>query len=105
MKRKCPECNEGSIKVKLLTFSKEMHCEKCFARFEYTSLSKWQLTLGGAVIPMVAIYTGLFLQSWFVFGFILIIAPFVSELIFAKYFSLKLVGIKALRKKLRGQGL
>jgi len=102
MKRKCPECNEGSIKVKLLTLSNEMHCEKCFARFEYTSLSKWLLAFGGAFIPMLAIYAGLFFQSWVVFGFILIIVPFVAELIFAKYCPLKLVGIKALRKKLRG---
>lgn len=101
MNRKCPECKEGAIRVKLLTFSSTMHCEKCFAQFEYTSLSKWLLAFGGAFIPIVAIYIGLFLQSWLVFGFVLLIVPFIAELVFAKYCSLKLVGIKALRKKLR----
>lgn len=57
---------------------------------------------GGALVPSAAIYTGLLLQSWLVFGVILLIVPFFTELVFAKYCSLKLVGIRALRKKLGG---
>ena len=105
MNRKCTKCNEEAIKVRLLTFSSRMYCEKCFAQFEYTSLSKWILAFGGAFIPMVAVYTGLFLKNWLVFGFILIIVPFIAEFIFAKYCSLKLVGIKVLREKLRAKSL
>jgi len=105
MKRECPECKAVAVKVKLLTFTNIMHCEKCFAQYEYTSLSKWVLSFGGAFIPVIAVYTGLYLKSWVVFGSILIGVPFIAEFIFAKYCSLKLVGIKALRKKLRGKSL
>ncbi len=105
MKRECLECEEVAVKVKLLTFTNIMHCEKCFAQYEYTSLSKWVLAFGGAFIPVVAIYAGLYLQSWVMFGVILIVVPFIAELIFARHCSLKLVGVKALRKKLRGKGL
>jgi hypothetical protein len=105
MKRECQECKEAAVKIKLLAFTNTMHCEKCFAQYEYTSFSKWALAFGGAFIPMVAIYAGLFMQSWIVFGFILIVIPFIAEYAFAKYCSLKLVGVKAIRKKLRGNGL
>jgi len=105
MKRECQECQEAAVKVKLLTFTNIMHCEKCFVQYEYTSFSKWLLAFSGAFIPVVAIYVGLFLQSWIVFGFILIAVPFIAEYVFAKYCPLKLVGIKALRKKLHGKGL
>lgn len=103
--RKCPKCSERAVKVKMLSFSSRMHCEKCFFQYEYTFLSKWILAFGGAFIPGLAIYMGLFLQSWVVFGALLLVVPFVAELLFAKYSSLKPVGVRALREKLRGKSL
>lgn len=106
MKRECQECKEvAAVKVKLLTFTSIMHCEKCFAQYEYTSFSKSVLAFGGAFLPMVVIYVGFILKSWVVFGFILIVVPFITEYVFAKYCPLKLVGVKALRKRLRGENL
>ena len=105
MMRKCPKCSEEAVKVKVLSFSSRMHCEKCFFSYEYTSLSKWVLAFGGAFIPTFAIVFGLYLQSWVVFGIVLILVPFLAELVFAKYCSLKPVGVRALREKLRGKRL
>lgn len=105
MMRKCPKCNEEALKVKMLSFSSRMHCEKCLFQYEYTSLSKWVLAFGCSFIPSLAIYLGLRLQSWVAFGIILVVAPFVAELVFAKYCSLKPVGVRALREKLRGKSL
>lgn len=104
MKRQCQECKEVAVRVKLLNFTNSMHCEKCFTQYEYASFFKLAFTFGGAFIPIVATYVGLYLQSWLVFGFILIVAPLIAEYVFAKYCSLKLVGVKAIRKKLRGNG-
>lgn len=105
MMRMCPKCGEKAVKVKMLSFSNRMHCEKCFFQYEYTSLSKWLLAFAGAFIPIIAIYAGLLLQSWVVFGILLLAAPFIGELVFAKYCSLKPVGARALREKLRGKSL
>lgn len=105
MKRKCPKCTEQAVKVKMLSFSKRMHCEKCFFQYEYTLLSKWVLAFGGASIPSLAIYLGIVLKSWIVFGVLLLVAPFFAELTFARYCSLKPVGVRALRDKLRGKSL
>ncbi|GAA5446261.1 hypothetical protein Misp06_04475 [Microbulbifer sp. NBRC 101763] len=89
----------------MLSFSSRMHCEKCFFQYEYTSLSKWVIAFYGACIPILAIYMGLALQSLVVFGSLLLAAPFLAEFVFAKYCSLKPVGIRALREKLRGKSL
>ena len=105
MMRTCPKCSEKAVKVKMLSFSSGMHCEKCFFQYEYTSLSKWVLAFGGAFIPGLAIYLGLAFQSLITFGGLLLVAPFVAELVFAKYCSLKPVGVRALREKLRGKSL
>lgn len=103
--RTCPKCNEQAVKVKILSFSSRMHCEKCFFQYEYTPLSKWVLAFGGAFIPSLAIYLGLAFQSLVVLCGILLVIPFIGELFFAKYCSLKPVGTKALRDKIRGKSL
>lgn len=103
--RKCPQCGEQAVKVRMLSFSNRMHCEKCFFQYEYTSLSKWGLAFIGAFIPSLAIVLGLAVKSWVVFGIVLIVVPFLGELLFAKYCSLKPVGVRALRAKLRGKSL
>ena len=105
MMRMCQKCSEQAVKVRMLSFSNRMHCENCFFQYEYTSLSKWVLAFGGALIPSLAVYMGLFFQSWVVFGVLLLLAPFIAELFFAKYCSLKPVGVRALREKLRGKSL
>lgn len=103
MKRECPECKAIAVEVKLLTYTTVMHCGKCFAQYEYTSLSKWVIAFSIIFFSTVAFYAGFLSQSWVVFGTTLIIVPFIAELVFAKYCSLKLVGIKGLRKKLHGE--
>lgn len=103
--RTCPQCGEQAVKVRMLSFSNRMHCEKCFFQYEYTALSKWVLAFIGAFIPSLAMVLGLVTKSWVVFGIVLITVPFLGELLFAKYCALKPVGLRALRAKLRGKSL
>ena len=103
--RKCEKCGEKAVAVKMLSFSNRMHCEECFFEYEYTNLSKWILAFGGAFIPGLAIYLGIMLQSWLVFVVLILVAPLLAELVFAKYCSLKPVGFRSLREKLRGKSL
>lgn len=103
MIRKCPQCGKQAVKVRMLSFSNRMHCEKCFFQYEYTSLSNWVLAFIGAIIPGLAIILGLASKSWVVFGIVLILMPFLSELLFAMYCALKPVGLRTLRAKLRGK--
>ncbi len=105
MMRKCPKCNEVSVKVRMLSFSNRMHCEKCFYQYEYTSLTKNLVTFAGALIPILAVILGLYVKSWIVFGVILVISPFAGDILFAKYCALKPVGVRALRAKIRGENL
>ena len=105
MMRKCPQCSEQSVKVRMLSFSNRMHCDKCFFQYEYTALSKWFLAFVGAFIPSIAVVLGLFTESWVVFGVVLILLPFLGEFVFAKYWTLKPVGLRAIRAKLSGKSL
>jgi hypothetical protein len=103
MNRNCQKCGEKAVKVRMLSFSSRMHCEKCFFQYEYTSLTKWALALLGAFVPTLAIFLGLYFQSWIVFAVLLLVFPFAIEIVFAKYCPLKPVGPRALREKLRGE--
>ncbi|MCO1336880.1 hypothetical protein MO867_21360 [Microbulbifer sp. OS29] len=66
-------------------------------------MSKWLLAFSWGFMPGLAIYMGLLLQNWIVFGTTLLVVPFLMELIFATHFPLKPVGIRTLREKIRGK--
>ena len=95
MKRNCPECNEPAVKVRMLTFTSTMHCENCFHQYKYTTGSKLFLSFIFTFIPTTAVVLGLVFKSWVVFGLILILSPFAIEVVFAKYCSLKPVGLRS----------
>jgi len=103
MMRMCPQCKEKAIKVRVLSLSDRMDCEKCFFQYEYTTLSRWMLVFLGAFVPLLAIMLGTIAKSWWVFGIVLVVVPFLGELWFARYCFLKPVGVRALREKLRGK--
>ena len=95
MKRKCPECSENAVKISILLFTNQMHCDNCFYRYEYSATSKWILAIIGSFIPMLAVVTGIALGSWIIFLVILIVLPFLIAFYLAKYSELKPVGFRA----------
>ena len=95
MKRICPECSKQAIKVRMLSFTRTMYCENCFHQYKYTTGSKLFLSLVFAFIPTTATILGLVFKSWVLFGLILILSPFAIEVVFAKYCSLKPVGLRS----------
>ena len=101
MKRKCPECNEKSVKVSLLTFSNSMDCENCFYQFKYTFVSKAILSFFGSFIPILVIFFGIVTKSIILSVLLLVALVFFGELIFAKFCSLKPVGLRAAKANLR----
>ncbi|HOP22617.1 MAG TPA: hypothetical protein PK055_00625 [Gammaproteobacteria bacterium] len=103
MYRVCPECNKNNVKIKLLTYTSRMYCEECFSQYQYTKASKMILWIFSGFTTALAISLGLFTKSIIVFGCVLILFPFVFELIFAKFCPLKLVGLRGLRKKLKNK--
>ena len=101
MKRKCPECNEKTVKVSLLTFKNSMHCENCFYQFKYTFVSKAILSFFGSFIPLLVVIFGIVTKSIILSVLLLVTVVFFGELLFAKYCSLKPVGLRAAKAKLR----
>lgn len=72
-----------------------MHCENCYHQYKYTTGAKWLLAFIFAFIPPAATLLGLVFKSWVLFGVIFLLTPFVIEKVFAKYCSLKAIGLRS----------
>jgi hypothetical protein len=103
MKRNCLECNNHTVRVKLLTYARRMHCDHCFATFEYTFMAKVMLWSLMAIPASLAVWVGFFTQNVWFFGALLLTLPFAIEYVYAKFCPLKLTGLKALRKKIKNE--
>ena len=90
------------MKLDLIGFKNRLLCERCLAQYEMTSGQKWLFSFGSAVFTTIAIYAGIFSQSWFVFFLVGIGFPMALHIFIGKYAKLKLVGIKG---TLRDKGL
>lgn len=91
----CPECEEVAIETGFLSLKENVHCSKCFARFEYKTAHKWFFSLLASVLASLSICLGLYFRSWFVLIIFAIIVPGIVELLFPVNKKLKLVGVKA----------
>ena len=95
MKKQCPECNSKSVDTGFFDSNNEPHCSNCFARFEYGEKYKGMDVLIYLVIIHVAIFAGVYFQSWFVFFAVLIGMVLIPILLIKNPKQLMLVGLKA----------
>ena len=104
MKRICPECQNKTLPVNLLSFKKRVRCEHCNAQFmtTSTSMSMWIISFLGSIWFSLAITAGLLLQSWIIFIILLLIVPSIITMLHTIFGKLEFVGIKAM---LRSKGI
>lgn len=102
MKRKCPNCKEYELGLKMLSFANSMDCHSCFNNYQYTILSKCCLSLLLMCIASVAVYIGIKTESFLTFAVLILAGPLLVELTFAKVCELELTG-PSIRKERRRQ--
>jgi len=104
LKRRCKECGNDSVDVKPLSLAGSLSCSVCSARYEYPkSSSGIHKVLTGIVTAgtiLCAIVTVNTIITTLVFILLLLIV-FCIDLFMSYKTRLKLIGIKAIRKRLR----
>lgn len=106
MKRKCLECGNQSVVVKPLFLVGTLSCGKCIARYEYRKGTKGMLKFLLGLIPLVTIYVAFMSmnENTTVIMFLLILLGVgIADFCFSGYSKLSLVGVKAIRKRLRNR--
>lgn len=101
MNRQCTECGQMTLNVRVLSLTRPMHCDNCYAKYELSVASKRVLSFVTSFIPCLAIVLFFYFQSWEVLVAILIVTPFVSLFLMARFGTFQLAGVRGLWRQMR----
>ncbi len=101
MNRQCTECGEKTLNVEVLSLTRPMHCNGCFSKYELSVASKRVLSFVTSFIPCLAIVLFFYFQSWVVLVAILVVTPFVTVFLMARFGTFELVGVRGLWRQMR----
>jgi hypothetical protein len=96
LNRICPECANKSLKVSLL--GGEFVCHECVSRFKLKSWVVWLECFIGSLLGTAFFYLGLFFLNLYLFIVLVVVSIIVVTTSVAYFGSLKLVGLKGLRR-------
>ena len=101
MNRYCPECHSKNCKVEFNTLLNSIYCTQCVTKFEYPKSSRHLVGLVFSTVSFLAAVILFFSQNVIIaLGFI-VIAMLLALYLAVYHSSLKVGGLKGVRKRIR----